>query len=516
MKKSGKILTTLFAASLLATSMIGVTGCKKDGDGLKSDDPNAIQISVAQLGYGTGWLTEVGKAFIEDTGIPINLTTLTGQAANQSFRTEINSLSSKTDLFIYQEGGFFEYIYKGAITAGGKSYDNYFADLTDIYKSPYDGENGATMESKMSKNMLDYLQVDGKYYSAPWIDGQMSLLVNMNVWNACGLTEAELPLTTDEMFAVSDRILAAGKVPFIYSLADQYYTSVAPLWFYQYEGKEQMAKFDAGLDPNGEETANLYSYDGQLEAVKVLEKLIQGQDGKYQHEDSKDLSFTDMQGYFMLDGAAFCMNGSWLEIESANYVGANIKFLRLPIISSIINNLPTVNDDATLRAVIQYVDGTSATKPAGVSDEDIERVREARDYSCATTSTAHHMMVSAYSPRVDSAKQFIKYLYSDKGMKIYYNALQGGRLPANLSNGTYDDIELTEFRKSVNAIPFEQVGVCPKKARVYALGGVGVRFENGVGGDPIRALTNGTTAAEIINMNKTYIQNNWSQISMVL
>lgn len=520
-----KWVANFCVACITIVSVSGISGCGSgwgDSGRGQSNDPDAVQVSAVRLGYGLDWLYDVAEAFTADTGIPVNITQLVGQQGNATLQTEVKSHASDADVFIYQEGSFFQRVYEGEIRVDGKSYSNVFADLTDIYQEEYEGENGATMESKMEESMREYLNVDGHYYSVPWIDGKMGLLVNMDVWTQLGFTAEDIPLTTDEMFEVCDEIKAQEIAPFIYSLSDQYYSSVSPLWFYQYEGEENMAKFDSGLDPDGQGTEYLYTYDGQLEAMKVLERLISRSNG-YQHTASESIDFTSMQSYFLAGQAVFCMNGAWIEIEMGeNYGDANVEFYRVPIISSLVNKLSFKSSDAAadddkLHELIVYVDahpekGDNADKPAYATDEDVERVRYARHYACVTNSPVHHMMASSYSPRLDSAKQLIKYLYSDKGMKIYYKALNGSGLPATLSSGEYDDIELSVFRQSVNKIPFDQVGLCPRKAKVYSLGGVDVRFGNGVSGGLVSAMLRGSSASEIITMNQNYISQNWSTI----
>lgn len=516
-KKMGSVLLATIAAFTAAS-------CSQSRSGVHSDSPDAVQVLACKLGYGLEWLENMSREFTADTGIEVNITQVVGQAGNSSISTEVKSLESKADVFVYQEGLFFQRIFEGEVRVGGQSYSNVFADLTDIYQEPYEGENGATIESKLEEKMRKYLDVDGHYYSVPWIDGRMGLLINMDVWTQLGFTEADKPLTTDEMFELCDQIKAKNKkiAPFIYSLSDQYYSSTVPVWFYQYEGEESMANFDAGLDPDGNASEYLYTYTGQTKALEVLEKLIKRDNG-YQHSASESLDFTAMQSYYLAGQAVFCMNGAWIELEmGANYNNANVQFSRIPVISSIVDNLSfkssnAAADDDKLHELIEYVDahpekGDNTGKPSYATDEDVERVRYARGNSCATTGTAHHMMASSYSPRLDSAKKFIKYLYSDKGMKIYYNTLKGSSLPASLSSGDYEEMELTTFRQSVNKISSSDTCIAPKKAKVYSLGAVDVRFGNGVSGGLIAKLLGGSTAADIITMNQNYISKNWNTI----
>ncbi len=569
MKKSVKVMANLSALSLLAIASMGLVGCfgtpptsnsgnvgnssngstsVNGGNSAESsvDSGNTsaensatdssggatsnvtLNITAVQLGYGLDWLTAIADEFTKDTGIKVKVTSLVGQVGNGTVQTEIESKSSDSDIFIYQEGDFFKRIYQGKIKVQGKEYETVFANLTDIYQEEYAGENGATLESKLAPTMLDYLKVNDSYYSVPWVDGKMGLVINNEVWDSFGLTDEDKPLTTNEMFAISDTINAKFKekdgkrtknAAFIYCAEDEYYSSVLPLWFYQYEGATDTAKWDAGLAPNGELSPYLYSYTGQKKALEVMEKLLKPTNG-YQHKDSTNgITFSDMQGKFLRGQAAFCVNGAWLEREmKKNYPDANIEFWKVPVISSIVEELSFKELDAAaaeakLVELIKYVDGTTTTKPEGVTDADIERVEYARKYSCATSATAHHMMASSYSKNLDEAKAFIKYVYSNKGMQLYYKALDGAQLPATLSNGEqYDSsVEVSNFIKSVNAISYDEVGLCPKKARVFALGGVDVRFNNNVLG-VVAKLVQGKTASEIIKTNTDYLVAQWEAI----
>ena len=77
--------------------------------------------------------------------------------------------------------------------------------MTDIWQSAYEGENGATMESKIDDAYDEYLNVNGKYYGVPWADGFMGIVRNKNVWDTLGLTEEDRGHT--RVFDISELIL---------------------------------------------------------------------------------------------------------------------------------------------------------------------------------------------------------------------------------------------------------------------------------------------------------------------
>ena len=94
------------------------------------------------------------------------------------------------------------------------------------------------------------------------------------------------------------------------------------------------------------------------------------------------------------------------------------------------------------------------------------------------------MVVAGWSEKIALAKDFIKFMYSDEGMKVYYNAQGGMTLPAKLASGNYDELQLSTFTQSVvnamNNAYYSQLCFF-KAAKVYCLGGVSVTYTNGSG-----------------------------------
>ena len=202
----------------------------------------------------------------------------------------------------------------------------------------------------------------------------------------------------------------------------------------------------------------------------------------------------------------------------------NIDYIRMPVVSDLIK-IPVVKDggvntDEKLAEVIRYVDATdsgdqSAVKPEGVSEEAIARVREARHFSYTRGGTDHTMVVAGWSEKIDLAKDFIKFMYSDEGMKVYYNAQGGMTLPAKLTSGNYDALQLSTFTQSVvDAMKSAYYSeLCfAKSAKVYCLGGVSFNFTNG-SGNFVNEMLAGKTPDTIINANKTYLKQNWTTIA---
>lgn len=524
MKKTITIVAVLLVIVLACTALVGCN---------QKPDENTLTIKAVNMGYSVQWLEALAKAYMaKNPEIKVDVQSLVGSAGNDAIVGESESLAGYTDIFAFRPSKYHFNAYQGAVNTKNGKIDCIYADLTDIYTQPYD--DGSTILSKMDSSIANYLQVNGKYYGVNWADGFMGIVRNRQVWNNLGLTDADIPVTTDEMFALCEKILAknTGVAPFIYSKNEEYYTSIWSVWMAQYEGAEGMANWNNGLDPLGNFSDGLYSYEGLKVSLEIVQKLLTKKvDGKtqkyvYQHQNSDSYDFTQMQSHFLNNEAVFCVNGSWLEIEmnkdKENKTAYDIDVIKTPVASAVLETLTdkSVTTDAQLAEVIRYIDAvddgdTSATRPSYVSDADLARITEARHYAYVRSGADHTMVVAGWSEKIDLAKDFIRFMYSDEGMKVYYNAQGGLTLPAKLSSESYDELEMTTFTKSVNSAMksgFYSEMFVPGSAKIYCLGGVSNVFVNG-GGNFVTALLEGKSPDDIINYNKVYLKNNWTKIS---
>ncbi|MCQ2448594.1 MAG: ABC transporter substrate-binding protein [Clostridia bacterium] len=531
--KLKKIFALVLAVVLMASCF---TGC-----GSKKADKNTINIKAVNLGFGVDWLNALKTAYEKDNpGKKVNITVLMGQEGVESIQTEMESLSGGADIYFTRPKGFHSACYQGAVSIEGQKFDCVYADLSDIWTAEYEGENGATMESKMNPAFADYLKVNGKYYGVPWAVDFMGIVRNKDVWSTLGLTDDDIPATTDELLELcakinqkSKELKSSGKIknavsPFIFAKNEEYYTSVYPIWMEQYEGKENMGYFKNGLDPIGESSYNLYSYTGQKESLKFLNQLLK-KDGDvyvYQHKDSDSISFTEMQSYFLLNQAAMCINGSWLEIEmnkNGDGKSYNIDMIKTPVISALANKLSfgkAGGADEKLRQLVAFVDahpqaGDNGGAPAFASTEDIETVREARSYSFVSGGYDHTALVPAYAVNVDGAKDFLKYMYSDKGLSTYCKTLNGYALPATPTKAYDSSVKASAFTKSINTILAENLAddyATFVKTKVYCLGGVNLYLYNG-SSNAVWRLIEGDSVEKIIADNQNHLKTNWPYIS---
>lgn len=520
MKKS-KLLTMALAAIM---SVSALTAC--GGGGGNKKDPDAIQVSVAKLGYGTQWLHDIANAYTKKTGVKIQITEEIGQEGNTKIGTEVESLVSDIDI-AFQQKSIAKEVYKGSISASGVQYDCLYADISDVYTATIEGENGATIESKMNADVRALSNINGKYYSLPWQGGVIGIVRNNDVWASLGYTNVDTPLTTDQLFALCDDVVGQSKgvSPFIYCSADEYYTMFSPIWFAQYEGRDNMSLFTSGKDPDGSVTEYLYTYDGQAAALRAMKQLIAGKG--YQDKASTSLDFTDMQSYFLNGRSLFCVNGSWLEIEMGNYEGANIEYIRTPVVSEIVEKATSVKtaaqannktNDEMLALVVKEIDeGKASSSYTQITQADYDIVKEARSISYLSSGDSAVAYIPAYSDKIDAAKEFLKFMYSDVGLNIYYEALNGAALPLTPTIGYTSNITLTTFRKAVNKA--EEDGFVYRfstsKSKIFSLGGVDPYYRNGTNGI-VSAFNNNTSVDQILAWNTENIKSRWAEIRKYL
>lgn len=523
---------------LLATAALALVGCGSSG----GDSSNTIRIACVKLGYGTEWLKVLTKEYTKQTGVKFAYTETVGQDGNNNLANQIRALNGKFDIYGLRPNLFHELLYRGEVVANGQRIPHAFEPLTDIFTEAYAGESGNnTMEKKMDKDFLDYVAYDDNYYGVPWANGFMSFVRNVDVWEKFGYTASQYPRTTEEFFEMCDDMVAKSKAaakdspiknssPMIYSAEYEYYTSIVGSWFAQYEGEEEMQKFYAGRDPDGKRSSDMFTFDGITEALTVLDKIV-SPENQYQHPSSKTLSFTQMQNYFLLGDAAFCVNGTWLEVENpaVKQYNYNIDYIKIPLVSSIVNNekLHNTYTEDQLREIVSYIDAHPETGdfeglPAGYTDhDDIEFIRGSRNSgSYMRTDYDHLFVIPGWSAKKDLAKGFLKWMYSDEALQLFYKTMDGHHLPALPSTGSYDNegVKFTKFRTCANRI-LDEGYFCKYlestvKDKMFCVAGVQSNFSNSVSktGNVVTWLMGSMTPGEVVAENTNYMRTRWNSI----
>lgn len=470
--------------SLLACiiSAVSFCACGAGDSGSNKPSPDDLVVEVFGGGYGTDWLYAIANEFKNKTGNKVHITVQMGNQGVANMLTGFQSGVSETDIY-FTKGSVFSGVYSGKTRFNGVEYECAFADLTDVYNTTVEGTN-MTYKDKMDDSFEEFYNINDKYYCTSWTAGILGMIVNVDVWNRVGLTG--FPRTTDEMLEMADIIKSKNIAPFIYSAQDEYWTALAPVFFAQYEGSERMKQIYQGYDRNGDRYTDMIAdFDGYYETLVLYDTLLKKGNG-YMHKSSRDVDFTNMQGAFLQGAAAMTPNGDWLEKEMiANYQNANIRYLKMPVISALANRLSFKNEDAhdkdeKLRTLIDYVDAHTSGydgKPAWATNEDVDIVRDSRSLELSA-GAEHIAYVPCYSDKVELAKQFLLYMATDEAMSLYRNATGGSDLPFRFANEPSGG-DYSVFRTSILDVYSRTKIVIPSpKDRFFALGGVNVYFRN--------------------------------------
>jgi ABC-type glycerol-3-phosphate transport system substrate-binding protein len=457
--KMTKILSMLMAVATLGT----VTACGGKNDGPKLEDGQVLlEISVFDGGYGTDWLEALKTAYMQkNSTVVIDYKTATNREKEQA--NEIRSGSAGSDLY-----------FTGYNIHSGLYNDVNLAELTDVYTAVGD---------KLIPSVKNWYEHEGKQYSIPWATAPLGIVYHSDYFAEKGI---QVPRTTNELFAAATTITENRKsssdpYAFIYASktpSECYLDYLFKPWMAQYEGVANYEKyFDVKLkDGTQYDEAFAYEYQGVLRTLEVYQEMLLSTN-KYNYPNPQEDSFAVKQQYFLKQKAAMIINGDWVvnEILKGSYTEEQTKglaFMKTPIISSIVETMPMwaangdegkhyavdpkpantnvasdplsnaavaisadkkASYDKALCAIIDYVDGVTTTKPTSVegiaiSEADITRIEEARSIT-PSMSCFHNAVIPSNSDRIEEAKDFLKFMYSDEGLDIYAQNSYGCGLP---------------------------------------------------------------------------------------
>jgi hypothetical protein len=157
-----------------------------------------------------------------------------------------------------------------------------------------------------------------------------------------GNIATEMPRTTSELLAMVaevDKALDGGarkdetdQAVFV-PKDTRYENGTLNNWWAQYEGITGYNNYWNGVDAKGDPSVEIFSQQGRLESLTVLDGLLSeyGYGG-----DSNDVG--RFQNRFMMGWGVFMLNGDWFLNEvKANYSSKlnNIEFMNVPVISEI-------------------------------------------------------------------------------------------------------------------------------------------------------------------------------------
>ena len=162
-----------------------------------------------------------------------------------------------------------------------------------------------------------------------------------------------------------------------------------------------------------------YVDPGVEKALDCLYSLVSPEG--YTLDGSNSTDHTILQTLFLGGEAMMMPNGGWLETEMSkngtDLSDKNFRIMKTPVFSGVVDVLE-LDTEEKLIAVIDYVDdGEKGEKPVGISDEDIDRVREMRNLTY-TSGMETNAFIPSYAEGKETAKDFLKFVYSQEGAEI--------------------------------------------------------------------------------------------------
>jgi ABC-type glycerol-3-phosphate transport system substrate-binding protein len=416
-KRSKTVLLLVFVMIFALVGCSSEDGKSTDGE-KKPGDAKIIQITYWKS-LGTKWLDAVIEGF---------------ERENPEYKVEVEAVSGITDS-ISKLG--IEDVDQTDLYLHVKNYDdrNCLVALNDVLDSKAAGET-VTIREKFDENYLALETAkDGNVYNLTYGGGVVGIFYNKEVFAEQGIKQ--MPRTTKELIAVCDTLYAAD-IPAFAAGVGNWEDHMAQSFFVQYDGLDYVMNHFYGCTDDEGNSPSLSVFtkkDGRYEAFKVLASVLTPE-------------YTDPE-----KGAAMRVTGTW-------FVSDRYELMRTPVVSSIVDKLTTITNDGQLRKVITAIDNVtdgkteiSAYKQGEnyvvdgivISAADWEYVGAARN-TMSTNFTGHSAFIPEYSDNIQGAKEFLRYLYSDKGYSIYASTLQQ-QLPLSLSEGKLNKADWTEQAK---------------------------------------------------------------------
>lgn len=295
--------------------------------------------------------------------------------------------------------------------------------MSGVLNAVPEGET-ETIKSKFSKDVLEEIAVGDKVYAMPWITYGSGLVYNVNEFE--NHSEWQLPRTTNELRTLALQIKEDGKTPFLHNKSN-YWEYLWTVWWAQYSGtsaynemfKENFYTYFDAMSKDGWDTEADYVDPGVEKALDCLYSLVSPEG--YTLDGSNSTDHTILQTLFLGGEAMMMPNGGWLETEMSkngtDLSDKNFRIMKTPVFSGVVDVLE-LDTEEKLIAVIDYVDdGEKGEKPVGISDEDIDRVREMRNLTY-TSGMETNAFIPSYAEGKETAKDFLKFVYSQEGAEI--------------------------------------------------------------------------------------------------
>lgn len=327
-------------------------------DQAKQFDNMELDIAVFQGGYGRDYWDAVADSFMADyPGTQINITA--NPKIAEMIRPKI--VAGNPPDFIYLAGD--------VSLTDGLLKDKALLDITSIFDEKVPGEE-VTLRDKILPGVLESSTFtpynDGKNYLAPFNYSVLGLWYNKTLFDEKGI---QTPKTWDEFFALNEVAKANDRALFTtQALAPGYTEEIIVPALYDLGGQALVDQY--------------YNHDPavwQTDAAKQMANIFQriGEEDNALMKGTTALNHTQAQTEFMQGKAMFITNGSWFESEMEDAPredGFQFGFM----------GIPSFKADGQIMA--------------------------------QTTFEQFYIPAKAKNPEL--AKEFLKYLYTDKSISL--------------------------------------------------------------------------------------------------
>lgn len=428
-KKTISLIVALICVLSVAFAM---TGCKK------KKDLNVLSIKVYKAGYGDmyvhAWIEDFEKIYekegyrveIEKSNLNITGSTVTNEMV----------LGKNNTVDLYVTGNLAPYALKRA--SDNLDMDMIAANLNDVFDS-YPTKKDGTQEKvkiadKLLKGYAQYFKLGNDYYAFPYYTAPFGLVVNPEAFKE-HVGNVDYPRTTDEFLKMVDKVADKAEAdknlvvrPFAFAgkNAFSYLYGVEDVWVAQYEGLDYYKAYTS-LDnvKNAEEAGALYDRQGWKESLKVIKEMQQTRNVM---PGSAGAEHSLAQADLVKGRAVFMVNGAWLQNEMYNNFAADVvkmEMIKTPIISALGTKIG-LKDDATLSKLVALIDdgktyNEAKTQISGLTETQYNAVKDARNIFYDWGVPAQ-ILINAYSPNVELAKKFLRYVASDDAARRAFAA----------------------------------------------------------------------------------------------
>ncbi len=471
-----KFISVALASLLLLGTM---PACKR-----KKEGANVLEIFCWSAGYGTQWCIDMYKAFEQKDWVkekyPDLVIVYSENDSTNTYITQLDAGEGVNTMDLIFSGGVSSYT---GVDAEGHAF---LAELTEkVYNQPVPDESMTVMQ-KMFPTYLDSVRyyergqdsnmkddIPFSTYVFPWASGMDGILYNAEHLETL---ELEVPLTTDQFIDACETIQNSKALPYHNKDIEQlggdyailkdaggaYWNYVYPIWWGQYEGINGYYNFFNGVIGETEEefqvSAEVFRQRGKLHALQAMEDILLWDHG-YFYKKSTGLDHEQAQQAFLLGDGVFYANGDWFAKEmekqrndaiTFNKKVYDIRMMKTPIISQIIEKTPSITNDEELRIVIRAIDKGYATLASALEAQSefetdelalLERMDESatgeKDYAKIVEARSivhaigpnHHAVVPSYALGKEIAYDFLRFMATDEAQEIYMNATGGASLP---------------------------------------------------------------------------------------